>query len=104
MCPSDCGTTTTTTTMITTTTTTPSAVCGNSVCEDGENQLSCPADCIEITLETTTTTQPSGPSMPTGMFAAFTGNLNFLILILTLIALVLGVFRFKILPIIIKRK
>jgi hypothetical protein len=103
MCPSDCGTTTTTTIVATTTTTTtrPSAICGNGICEGDETQLTCPVDCIEIT---TTTTQPSGPSMPTGMFAAITGNLNILMMLLALVALILGIFRFKILPVIIKKK
>jgi hypothetical protein len=84
MCPSDCGTTTTiTTTTIptgetTTTTTLPTTT--------------------TITLPTTTTTQPSS-GIPTGMFAAFTGNLSLLMLILVLIAIVLGVIKFKILPI-----
>jgi hypothetical protein len=102
MCPSDCGTITTTTTTttvpagVTTTTAIPTAVCGNYVCEEVEDQSNCPEDCLEAT---TTTTQPAGPILPTGMVAAFTGGFNLLMLILMAIALVLGVFRFKVLPI-----
>jgi len=103
MCPSDCKEEPTTTT-----TTKPpeqppvgeiptGAVCGNDECEEGEDLLNCPEDCLRITV--TTTTQPSVFGSITGMLTALTESfIILLIILLILIALVLGLVRFKVLP------
>jgi hypothetical protein len=57
------STTTTTTTTTTSTTTTTTAVCGNAVCEPGEDCGTCPQDCGECSPQATLTFSNS----PTGM-------------------------------------
>ncbi len=95
MCPSDCGTTTTTKPSGgTTSTTAPSSgYCGNDICEAGEDFSNCAEDCLKLPPTTTVNvTQPSGIAFPTGMFAAITGNLFILLLILLVIAALLAIF------------
>jgi hypothetical protein len=103
-CPSDCPE------APTTTTTRPGlleAVCGNAKCEQGEDFLNCPDDCIEVTPGTTTTTSLSKPyfNVITGMFAAVERSwLYILAALLFLIAVILAVIRYILLPRIIPPK
>jgi hypothetical protein len=103
-CPSDCPeepptTTTTTTTQPTTTTTIlpTGEVCGNDECEGGETILNCPEDCLEIGV-TTTTVPPL--NLISGMFSAMFTKMSMyeMYLLMALMAVVLALFRFKILP------
>lgn len=99
MCPSDCNVTTTTLPEVAPTTTIPpsEAVCGNDVCEEGEDFANCPEDCLEMAPITTTTIAPSG--LITGMFAgARRVHLYALAALLALIAIVLAIIRYILLP------
>jgi len=95
-CPSDCPASTTTTLI--------DAVggqgCGNGVCDAGETVSTCPFDCKSTgtTLQTTTTTAPAGTGLLSGAFSALQRfNVFTLAILLSIIAAILAVIRFKVL-------
>jgi len=89
-----------TTPTTTTTTVAPTAVCGNGICESGESNSNCPADCPAAPTTTTTPTPttpgaPAAPSPITGFVVFVSSPLGISLLLSVIIAAVLIIVFYK---------